>query len=350
MPDRRTAARCRRAHGRQGRVERWFSTSKVPLRDADGRTVRALPAVTRDVTEQRRTEAELVDSRNLLNYAVEGMSDGLAMFERTGRLVYRNGRYRGDVSTHGVGARSPGRAYPRYPAQVVETGEQLGIARAGTAGSRSVVRAFRVGGEDRSPCSMAAGCISGRAPRACAAAMVVVSDMTTLEAGRGRAAFAHQPAQGAGRNRWPHRPDEPALARRPPRGGAGAGAGRTAAAQPGVFSMSTTSRPTVQPLGHLAGDECLKPGGALHPGGAAAQGGCAGALWRRGIRRHPALATDEDAAFRVADQARLALQDLKLPRPRQQARPGDAERGPVDAGRRRRRREPAAGARRPGAL
>jgi hypothetical protein len=39
--------------------------------------------VSRDITEHRRLEAELTDSRNLLSYAVSEMSDGLAMFDRT---------------------------------------------------------------------------------------------------------------------------------------------------------------------------------------------------------------------------------------------------------------------------
>ena len=53
-----------RVVGKDG-VELWFSTSKVPLHDPDGGIV-GLAGVTRDVTEQRRIEAELLDSRNLL--------------------------------------------------------------------------------------------------------------------------------------------------------------------------------------------------------------------------------------------------------------------------------------------
>lgn len=37
-------------------AERWFSTSKVPLRDADGEII-GLAGVTRDITEQRRLGA-----------------------------------------------------------------------------------------------------------------------------------------------------------------------------------------------------------------------------------------------------------------------------------------------------
>ncbi|WP_275783814.1 diguanylate cyclase [Pararhizobium gei] len=74
-------------------VERWFSTSKVPLYDESGHPI-GLAGVTHDITERKRLEAELIASRNLLAHAMKEMSDGLAMLDKDGRLVFSNDRYR----------------------------------------------------------------------------------------------------------------------------------------------------------------------------------------------------------------------------------------------------------------
>lgn len=76
----------------QGEREHWFRTSKVPLRDRDG-VIIGLAGVTRDITEERRIERELRDSRNMLSHAMSGMSDGFAMYDPQGKLVYANPQY-----------------------------------------------------------------------------------------------------------------------------------------------------------------------------------------------------------------------------------------------------------------
>lgn len=72
---------------------RWYSTSKVPLYDESGHSI-GLAGVTHDITDRKRLEAELTASRNVLAYAMKEMSDGLAMFDKEGYLVFSNERYR----------------------------------------------------------------------------------------------------------------------------------------------------------------------------------------------------------------------------------------------------------------
>lgn len=72
--------------------KRWFLTSKAPVRDYAGHVI-GLSGVTHDVTERRRLEDALRDSRNLLEHAFREMSDGLAMYDKDGRLAFCNERY-----------------------------------------------------------------------------------------------------------------------------------------------------------------------------------------------------------------------------------------------------------------
>lgn len=72
---------------------RFLLASKVPLRDREGRVV-GLAGVTRDITERMALETELRESKNLLAHAMAGMSDGFAMFDRDGTLVFCNEQYR----------------------------------------------------------------------------------------------------------------------------------------------------------------------------------------------------------------------------------------------------------------
>ncbi|MQB44985.1 diguanylate cyclase [Rhizobium sp. ICMP 5592] len=84
---------------------RWSLISKVPLRNRYGDLI-GLAGVTRDITERKRLEQELLDSRNLLSQAMAEMSDGLAMFNPEGRLLFCNEQYR---------AAFPRSAYARQP-------------------------------------------------------------------------------------------------------------------------------------------------------------------------------------------------------------------------------------------
>jgi len=73
--------------------DRCYLASKVPVRNAEGRVI-GLAGVTRDVTEHTALEQELRKSKNLLTHAMAGMSDGFAMFDKKGFLVFCNEQYR----------------------------------------------------------------------------------------------------------------------------------------------------------------------------------------------------------------------------------------------------------------
>lgn len=73
--------------------DRYMLASKVPLRDREGRVI-GLAGVTRDITERTALERELQESKNLLSHAMAGMSDGFAMFDKRGFLLFCNEQYR----------------------------------------------------------------------------------------------------------------------------------------------------------------------------------------------------------------------------------------------------------------
>lgn len=164
-------------------AEKWFSTSKVPLRNRDGEII-GLAGVTRDVTANRRLEAELRDSRNLLSYVVEEMSDGLAMFDRDGYLVYCNDRYR-ELFPLTKDVRRPGVHLREILRAIAETGEQLNVGDDVEGWIEAVAQSLKIGGDEQ------VNLYDGRwvefRTRATAggAAMVVCSDITAIKKSEG---------------------------------------------------------------------------------------------------------------------------------------------------------------------
>ncbi|WP_221121815.1 diguanylate cyclase [Rhizobium lentis] len=109
------------------RIEgRFLLASKVPLRDKQGRII-GLAGVTRDVTERTALERELRESKNLLSHAMANMSDGIAMYDRKGFLVFCNDQYRTAFPLSG-NARVVGAHISDILRRVVETGERPAIA------------------------------------------------------------------------------------------------------------------------------------------------------------------------------------------------------------------------------
>lgn len=104
---------------------RWFHTSKVPLHDAAGQII-GLAGVTRDITADKQLRTDLIESRDMLSYALAEMSDGLAMFDVSGRLVFCNQQYRDSFPYTGE-FRQPGVHISQILRFVVETGEQLSV-------------------------------------------------------------------------------------------------------------------------------------------------------------------------------------------------------------------------------
>lgn len=102
--------------------DRFLLASKVPLRDREGRVI-GLAGVTRDITERTALENELRESKNMLAHAMAGMSDGFAMFNRDGRLVFCNEQYR-EAFPLSADVRVPGAHISDIIRRVVEVGER----------------------------------------------------------------------------------------------------------------------------------------------------------------------------------------------------------------------------------
>lgn len=101
----------------------WYSTSKVPLRNPDGDII-GLAGVTHDITALKNLQAELVRNRNQLDFVLSGVSDGIAMFDAQGTLVYRNNQYR-TLFPLTTEARRPGQHIRDILEEVLRTGEQV---------------------------------------------------------------------------------------------------------------------------------------------------------------------------------------------------------------------------------
>jgi PAS domain S-box-containing protein len=72
-------------------TERWLSTSKVPLRDADGQVI-GLIGVTRDITALKQTQTALEDERNRLRTLLDTIPDSIFVKDLEGRFTVINER------------------------------------------------------------------------------------------------------------------------------------------------------------------------------------------------------------------------------------------------------------------
>jgi diguanylate cyclase (GGDEF)-like protein/PAS domain S-box-containing protein len=106
----------------EGSFERVYATSKVPLRDRTGAII-GLAGSTRDVTEQRRMEQQLRESKDLLSLAMAGMSDGFAMFDQSGTIVFTNDQYAALFPLSGD-MRVPGKNIRDILRKAIETNER----------------------------------------------------------------------------------------------------------------------------------------------------------------------------------------------------------------------------------
>lgn len=103
----------------------WYLTSKVALHDEAGRVI-GLAGVSRDVTIRRRLRDEAEVASRRLDFVLANMSDGIALFDRFGILVYCNEQYRSMFAlTREV--REPGRHINEILRAVAKAGEQVGI-------------------------------------------------------------------------------------------------------------------------------------------------------------------------------------------------------------------------------
>lgn len=124
---------------------RWFTSSKSAIRDASGAII-GLAGVTHDITERKRLEEELQAKNAQFQFALQEMSDGLAVFDAAGVLVHCNEQYRGlfPLTRH---LRTPGTNIRTILAGVAATGEQLGIPSDHAGWVESIVESLKSSGE-----------------------------------------------------------------------------------------------------------------------------------------------------------------------------------------------------------
>lgn len=159
--------------------EQWFSTSKVPIFNPD-REVVGLAGWTRDITEHRRLQAEVAESRNRLDYVLSEITDGIAMFDADGTLVYCNERYR-EHFIRTAEFRVPGTSLRAILEKVLEVGEQIVPPEMRSQWLEEI--SLSIYREDEQEVQL----FDGRwlyvrtRPTANGAAMVVVSDVTKIK-------------------------------------------------------------------------------------------------------------------------------------------------------------------------
>lgn len=110
-------------------VEHNYRTSKAPLRDHENRII-GLAGVTVETTMFKQLEHELVESRDMLATALAEMSDGLAMFDANGFMLFCNDQYR-DAFPLTAHLRRPGVHIRQILQAVVDTGEQVQLPVSG---------------------------------------------------------------------------------------------------------------------------------------------------------------------------------------------------------------------------
>lgn len=104
----------------------WLSTMKVPLRDASGSII-GLITHNRDITDRKSLEDQYAESQQRLADAMANMADGLVMFSADERLLLCNDQYRA-LFPKTAALRVPGARFRDILRASIEAGEQVGIA------------------------------------------------------------------------------------------------------------------------------------------------------------------------------------------------------------------------------
>ncbi len=157
----------------------WYSTSKVPLRNPDGEII-GLAGVTHDITALKNLQDEVTTKRNQLDYVLSGVSDGIAMFDSQGTLVYRNNQYR-TLFPLTSEARRPGQHLRDILEAVLETGEQILPKGTERQWLETVVSSLKQVSEEEIELFDGHWLHLRTRPTADGSALVVVSDVTKIK-------------------------------------------------------------------------------------------------------------------------------------------------------------------------
>ncbi len=289
---------------------RWFSTSKSPLRDADGNII-GITGVTRDITERRRLERVAAQNHSLISFALTEMSDGLAMFDKDGYLVLCNRRYSEAFPLTGH-VRQPGVHLRTILEAVVETGEQLGVPREHPeVWIDEVVGSLKRGGAEEVSFADGRWLQIHTKPTAEGSSLVVVTDVTTIKHAElallGMTDQLKELATTDGLTGLLNRRTFDAVL-----DGELSRTGRERQALSLLMIDVDRFKAYNDRYGHPAGDKCLKlvanclREAALRPGDS---------LARYGGEEFVAILpnTDEDGAYVIAERLRRSLRELALP-------------------------------------
>lgn len=288
----------------------WFLTSKVVLHDSEGHVI-GLAGMTRDVTVRRKLRDEAEESRNRLNYVLEGISDGIAMFDRRGVLVYCNDQYR-DLFPTTREVRQPGHHINEILQAVADSGEQKGIP-AGLENEwvEQTAATLDSAGEQEIQLSNERWLYVRTRPTADGSALVMVSDVTTLKQTESalrtmteqlRLLAATDGLTGLTNRRAFDQALESEMAR-----------AQRSGLPLSVLMIDVDKFKAYNDLyGHPAGDEVLRAIGACLRGAVKRPGDIAA---RYGGEEFVAILpnTDEDGAFFIADALREGLHALNIP-------------------------------------
>jgi PAS domain S-box-containing protein len=106
--------------------ERWWQTNLTPIKDQDGAVVQIL-GIAIDITARKRAEEQAAAASTRLLSSIEGLAEGIAIFDAEDRLVLCNERYRA-ISPPLAKSLVPGARFE----DLVRVGIRLGIFPAAT--------------------------------------------------------------------------------------------------------------------------------------------------------------------------------------------------------------------------
>jgi PAS domain S-box-containing protein len=75
------------------RPDTWVSTTKLPLRDKEGRIIGTF-GVSRDITERKQAETRLLEERNLLRTLIDNLPDSIFVKDTESRILVNNPAHR----------------------------------------------------------------------------------------------------------------------------------------------------------------------------------------------------------------------------------------------------------------
>jgi PAS domain S-box-containing protein len=100
-------------------TERWVSTSKMPLRDQQGKVVGTF-GISREITERKRAEQALAKDRSVLRTLTDNLPDIVFIKDTKGRYVFDNAAHRAFLQISSVDDVAGKTVFDLYPKDLAE--------------------------------------------------------------------------------------------------------------------------------------------------------------------------------------------------------------------------------------